>query len=152
MTETQKRIKELKRALPGIKEKVVAVAVLLALSVTMMASVSFAWYTMSFAPELSGVNTTVSSNGSLEIALSGSDGREPGTSLVGDSFAAENQTTHNANITWGNLINLSGNYGIENLILRPATFKAQAPAFLSSMKYGDDGRIEGTTTDFAFTT
>jgi len=152
MTETQRRIKELKRSLPNMKEKVVAVAVLLALSLTMMASVSYAWYTMSFAPELSGVNTTVSANGNLEVALSGSDGREPGTSLVGDSFAAQNQTTHNANTTWGNLINLSGNYGIEELVLRPATFKPKSTAYLSSMKYGEDGRVEGTTADFAFTT
>ncbi len=152
MTETQRRIKELKRALPNMKEKVVAVAVLLALSLTMMASVSFAWYTMSFAPELAGVNTTVAANGSLEVALSDYDGSEPKASVVGDSFSAENQTMHNANISWGNLVNLTSNYGIESLVLRPATFTPQSPVFLSSMKYGDDGRVEGTTTDFAFTT
>ena len=156
MTETQRRIQELKAALPNVKEKVVAVAVLLAMSIAMMASVSYAWYTLSLAPELGGVTTTVSSNGSLEVALAGlydEDGDliEPLASAVGDSFSAEDQTTVAANLTWGNLINLSNNYGIEELVLRPATFDAYADAYLSSMEYGDDGRVSGSTNKFDFT-
>lgn len=152
MTETQRRIKELKAALPDVKEKVVAVAVLLAMSIAMMASVSYAWYTLSLAPELGGVNTTVSANGNLEIALSDLDGLEPDSSAVGDSFAADGQRTKKGNITWGNLINLSSDYGIDSLILRPATLDTQSDALLSGVKYGGDGRVEGAATDFAFTT
>lgn len=155
MTETQRRIKELKRSLPNMKEKVVAVAVLLALSLTMMASVSYAWYTISTAPEIGSIRTTVSSNGSLEVALAGrydDDGNllEPAQSGV-DSFAAEGQTAANANLTWGNLINLSEIYGLESLTLRPATFKDRSDAFLSSVIYGEDGRVEGSTNKFDFT-
>ncbi len=156
MTETKRRIKELKAALPRAREKIVAVALMLAMSVAMMASVSYAWYTMSFAPEASGITTQVSSNGSLEVALAGrydADGNllEPGTSGV-DSFSAEDQTTVKANLTWGNLINLSTNYGIENLVLRPATLDlVGSSSFLSSKHYGEDGRVEGSATDFGFT-
>lgn len=153
MTETQRRIQELKAALPNVKEKVVAVAVLLAMSIAMMASVSYAWYTLSLAPELGGVTTTVSSNGSLEIALSDFDGKEPNSSAVGDSFSADGHTSsHTTNVTWGNLINLSAEYGLESLILRPAVLDDQSDVLLSGVKYGDDGRVEGAATDFGFTT
>lgn len=152
MTETRKRIKELKDALPRARERIVAVAVLLAMSVTMMATVSYAWYTMSFAPEVTGINTTVTSNGNLEIALSDLNGLQPDSSAVGDSFSAEGQTTHGANTSWGNLINLSSGYGIEDLVLRPAKFSSDSKYYLSSAKYTEDGRVEGITTDFAFTT
>lgn len=152
MTETQKRISELKRALPNIREKVIAVAIMLAMSVAMMASVSYAWYTLSLNPEASNITTTVSSNGNLEIALSGLEGLEPNSSAVGDSFSADGQTTVNANLTWGNLLNLSSNYGIENLILRPATLDLQSDSLLYGVQYGEDGRVEGIASDFDFTT
>ena len=156
MTETRKRIKELKDALPRARERIVAVAVLLAMSVTMMATVSYAWYTMSVAPEIGSIRTTVSSNGNLEVALAGrydEDGNllEPAQSAAGDSFAAEGQTPDRANLTWGNLINLSEIYGLESLTLRPATFKDNSDAFLSSVIYGEDGRVEGSTNKFDFT-
>lgn len=156
MTETKRQIKELREALPHIREKVVAVAVLLAMSVAMMASVSYAWYTMSLAPEASSITTQVSSNGNLEVALAGlydEDGNlvEPFASAVGDSFSADGKATVNANLTWGNLINLSGNYGIENLVLRPAILAEGSKKLLSSIYYGEDGRYESENVDFGFT-
>ncbi len=150
MTDTKRYIKELKRALPGIKEKIVAVAFMLLLSLVMMVATSYAWYTLSFAPEVNNITTTVSSNGNLEIALSDLDGLAPDSSAVGDS--SSKQGIMAANLTWGNLINLSGNYGIENLILRPATFTTSSKYFLSSVSYTEGGRVEGETTNFAFTT
>ena len=69
MNETQRRIKAYKAALPGLRERVIAVALLLAMSVAMMTSATFAWITLSRAPEVSGVSTTVAANGNLEIAL-----------------------------------------------------------------------------------
>lgn len=152
MTETKKQIKELKAALPGLKEKVFGVALLLAVSLVMVAAVSYAWVTMSTNPELGGVNTTVAANGALEIALSDFDGEEPEESAAGDSFAAEGQTTHGANITWGNLVNLSSGYGLESLELRPAKLDLTSEKYLYSVKYGQDGRVEGTFSDFGFTT
>ena len=93
MTETQKRIKAYQEALPGLRERVVAVALLLAMSMAMMTSASFAWLTISRSPEVSGVSTTIASNGNLEIALAIGDGKTPpGESKVGDSSAAEGQS------------------------------------------------------------
>lgn len=152
MTETKKQIKELKAALPGLKEKVFAVALLLAVSVLMVATVSYAWVTMSTAPELGGVQTTVAANGALEIALSDFDGEEPEDSAAGDSFSAEGQTTHGANITWGNLINLSNEYGLESLVLRPAALDLSKTSYIYSIKYSEDGRMESSFSDFGFTT
>ena len=152
MTETQRQIKELRKALPGLKEKVFGVALLLCLSLVMVASVSYAWVTMSTNPELGGVNTTVAANGALEIALSDFDGEEPEQSAAGDSFAAEGQSTHAANTSWGNLVNLSAGYGVDNLVLRPAKLDLTSPNYIYSVKYGQDGRVEGTFTDFGFTT
>lgn len=152
MTETKKQIKELKAALPGLKEKVFAVALLLAVSVLMVATVSYAWVTMSTAPEVGGVQTTVAANGALEIALSDFDGEEPEDSAAGDSFSAEGQTTHGANITWGNLINLSNEYGLESLVLRPAALDLSKTSYIYSIKYSEDGRMESSFSDFGFTT
>ena len=46
MNETQRRIKAYKAALPGLRERVIAVALLLAMSVAMMTSATFAWLTL----------------------------------------------------------------------------------------------------------
>lgn len=151
MTDTQKRIKALKKQLPSVKGKVVAMATSLLLAVVMLTSVSFAWFTMSGSPELGGVKTTISANGNLEIALSDKDGLAPEKSGIGDSFSADGQKVHLANTSWGNLINLSENYGIENLILRPAKLDTSYPALLTGVKYSEDGRFEATATDFGFT-
>ena len=152
MTETKKRINAMKKRLPGIKARVAATALSLLLAVAMLTSVSFAWVTMSRAPELGGVHTVVSANGNLEVALSDFDGLAPDRSGISDSFGAARQTVHGANTSWGNLINLAGNYGLESLVLRPARLDPGSSAYLSSVVYGEDGRVEGTTTDFGFTT
>ena len=151
MTETKKRINALKKRLPGVKARVAATALSLLLAVAMMTSVSFAWFSLSASPALGGVKTIISSNGNLEVALSDYDGLAPDRSGIGDSFSAEGQSVHAANTSWGNLINLSGNYGIENLILRPAKLDTDYPALLTGVKYSSDGRYETTATDFGFT-
>ena len=101
MTEqTRKSIRALKASLPGLRERVVAVALLLAMSIAMMASASFAWLTISRRPEVTGVSTTVAANGSLEIALAtGTGSIAPGESQIGDSSATEGQTVVASNIT-----------------------------------------------------
>lgn len=155
MTETQKRIKAYKEALPGLRERVVAVALLLAMSVAMMTSASFAWLTISRSPEVTGVNTNIAANGNLEIALATGDGKTPpGESKVGDSSAAEGQSVPKANITWGNLINLSDpSYGLDNLALRPAQLNTSALLVspLYGAQYGIDGRITQLDSSFRYT-
>lgn len=155
MTETQKRIKAYQSQLPGLKERVAAVALLLVMSMAMMTSATFAWLTISRNPELAGANTTIAANGNLEIALATGNGEdEPGESKVGDSSAAEGQSVVDANITWGNLINLSDpSYGLDNLVLRPAQLNNSSllenPLFGAT--YTVEGRIEKMNSNFSYT-
>ena len=68
MSDTQKRIAEYKKLLPGLKERITAVALLLVISITMVTTTTFAWVVLSRNPEVSGVTTNIASNGNLEIA------------------------------------------------------------------------------------
>lgn len=150
MTETQRRIKAYERALPHMKERVIAVAMLLVVSISMMVSSTFAWITLSRSPEVSGMETTFATNGNLEIALSDTDGLEPDETAVGDG----GQDVTLSNVTWGNLVNLSSSsYGLDQLTLRPAILNAGSlsKSPLYSVTYGGDGRIDDIISDFAFT-
>lgn len=154
MNETQRNIKAYEEALPHLRERVAAVALLLLLSVCMMTSATFAWLTISRAPEVTGVNTTVAANGNLEIALVNPEGTEPAESQVGDSMAKEGQMVTLANQTWGNLINLSDeSYGLEHLTLRPAQLNTAAllTTPLYGAVYGEDGRVSQLTSRFDYT-
>lgn len=151
MNESQKRIEEYKGLLPSLKEKVVAVSLLLAMSATMLTTVSFAWLTLSQSPEVSNVNTSIASNGNLEIALVGKNGDNPAASTAEDG----NLALFDRNITWGNLVNLSDPaYGLDNLVLRPALLNESE--LLTNPLYGavysDDGRMITINSDFGYTT
>lgn len=155
MTETQRRIRAYKRALPELRERVVAVALLLAMSASMLASASFAWVTLSTSPEVTGMATTVAANGNLEIALaSGSSttaAAEPEESKIGDSSAKQGIVS--SNTTWGNLINLSDpSYGISNIALRPALLNQSMlnKYPLYGARYGEDGRVIDTRENYEF--
>lgn len=154
--ETRKRIRAYKRALPQLRERVVAVALLLAMSASMLASASFAWLTISRRPEVTGVSTTVAANGNLEIALATGTTTapvKPNESAVGDSSAAQDVTK--ANITWGNLVNLSDpSYGLDNLTLRPAQLNRSSLLInpLFGAEYTSDGRVEKLNSNFGFAT
>jgi len=162
MNETQRRIRAYQDALPGIRERIVAVTLLLVLSLTMMTAASFAWLTISRAPAVMGVNTTVAANGSLEIALATGDGKTaPGDSRVGDSFAREGQTVFASNQTWGNLINLGDPaYGLDKMTLRPASLNTEdlQDSPLSAAVYKQDsngivdadGRVVKLTSEFGY--
>lgn len=150
MTETQKRIRAYKRALPHMRERVTAVLLLLVMSISMLTSATFAWITLSSSPEVSGLGTTIATNGNLEIALSDTDGLQPDESEVGDS----GKNVALSNLTWGNLINLSdSSYGLDSLVLRPATLNTRdlINSPMSAVNYGSDGRVTNYVTDFAFT-
>ncbi len=51
------------------KSKLMAALVMLLVSAIMMSTASFAWFTISTAPEISNMKSTVAANGNLEIAL-----------------------------------------------------------------------------------
>ncbi len=154
MNESKQRIAEYKKLLPDLKERVVAVALLLVISFTMVITTSFAWVVLSRSPEVTGVTTNIASNGNLEIALATGDGTiAPGESKVGDSSAAQSITA--ANITWGNMINLNDpSYGLENLVLRPAELNTAAllTSPLFGAEYDADGRIVKLDSSFGYAT
>lgn len=166
MKEYQRRIQEHEKRLPHLREKIAAAIVLFIVASLMLSVVTFAWLTLSVAPEASNITMSMAANGSLEIALAYDVLRDangdpildengnvqplaPGASHVGDS----NLDLILKNRTWGNLVNLSDPvYGLENIVLRPATLKTDSLLSkpLYAAKYTTDGRIERTRSDFAY--
>lgn len=157
--ETQNRIKAYQKALPDLRERVAAVALLLVMSASMLTSASFAWITLSKNPEMTGMQTTVAANGNLEIALAQGmvkDGKnKPDESAVGDSSASERENwgIFQANTTWGNLVNLSDpKYGLDEIALRPSLLSSygldRAP--LHGATYGLDGRVIDTVEQYEY--
>lgn len=150
MKETQAQIAKYQALLPHMREKLAMVAMLFIMSAIMLTSATFAWVVLSTSPEVSGMTTTITSNGNLEIALVDDEGNEPGASAVGDSKLE----TIQRNITWGNLVNLSDEeYGLENFVLRPAQLNRAAllTSPLYGAEYGKDGRITKLTSNFDYT-
>ena len=140
----------------GLRNKLIAAISMLLVSSIMMVSSTYAWFTLSTAPEVKNISTTVAGNGSLEIALMPTTGllRDITAGVVGNTAALKDKNTK-----WGNQVVLSeeGNdpYGLSAISLNPArlnyakatedateeTFVAEHP--LAIAKYGFDGRIAG---------
>lgn len=134
----------------GIKKKLTAAGAMLLVAAIMMVSTTYAWFTLSTAPEVKGISTSVGANGNLEIALSpmtsanGSD-IKTGTS---DSMQAVGRDMKESNITWGNLVDLSDPaYGLTQIKLMPAVLnKTEGTVPINSgilkiAEYGYDGRV-----------
>lgn len=155
-SETRERIKQYEGALPHIKEKITAAAVLLVIAMTIMVTATYAWITLSTSPEVTSIDTTVAANGALEIAMANGTGAAPGRSAAGDSTGKDNNVVR-ANNTWGNLVNLSDpSYGLANVVLRPAALNGTTGLLtnpLYGVEYGEDGRVTGMVIgdDFAYT-
>lgn len=128
-----------------LKSKLIAAIAMLLVGAFMVVSSSYAWFTLSTAPEVTGIYTSVGANGNLEMALVPADGMASITSPVGSTGNNE---------TWGNLVDLgqtTGNqnaYGLDLISLMPARLNTKAGsgdytyAFngLQSVNYGADGR------------
>ena len=146
--ETRERIIQYEKALPNIKEKITAAAVLLVIAMTIMVTATYAWITLSTSPEVTSIDTTVAANGALEIAMANGTGAAPGKSAAGDSTGAGTDVTV-ANTKWGNLVNLSDpSYGLARVTLRPAALNGTTGLLsnpLYGVEYGDDGRVTTTT-------
>lgn len=152
MNQTQKNIAEYKEKLPHLREKLAAVALLFIMTTCMLVTSTFAWLSLSLNPEVSDVNTSIASNGNLEIALAQgtlSDFSAPGKSKVGDSSL----DTLLRNVTWGNLINLNDSrYGLKNLVLRPSLLNdsnlIERPLY--GPVYDGSGRVIDMNTNFGY--
>lgn len=162
--EQQKKEKK-KVVMPyGLRNKLMAAVAMLLVSSIMMVSSTFAWFTLSTAPEIKGISTSVGANGNLEMALLTSGADEASntfadltkiTSAAGDSTKDPNVK----NLTWGNLVDLgytatgaAGNYyGLDKIQLMPARLNRTTEGNLTvrspllTPKYGTDGRV--TTVD-----
>lgn len=151
-TETKNRIASYKRALPRMKERVVAAGFAALLAATIAVSATFAWVTLSRAPEVSAVATTLAANGALEIALSKADGSEPSDADFDESLGLSTDVTI-TNLQWGNLINISDpRYGIDDLELRPAQLNTGSltTSPLWGAVYGVDGRVEKLNSKYTY--
>lgn len=153
--EKEKRKKQKVLMPAGIRSKLMAAASMLMVGVIMMVSSTYAWFTLSTAPEVKNISTTVAGNGSLEIALMPTDGTFSGITAgaVGSTASVVDKNTK-----WGNQIILSEDtatgdyYGLNSISLNPAslnytkaegdaeaTFVADRPLTIAT--YGFDGRI-----------
>ena len=158
--EKEKRKKQKVLMPAGIRSKLMAAASMLMVGVIMMVSSTYAWFTLSTAPEVKNISTTVAGNGSLEIALMPTDGL---LSSIKAGAVGKTATVVQKNIKWGNQIILSDDtaagdyYGLNSISLNPAslnytmaegaTFMAMDDQPLAIATYGSDGRIAGTSAE-----
>ncbi len=145
----------------GLRNKLFAAIAMLLVSSIMMVSSTYAWFTLSTAPEVQGITTTVGANGNLEIALMPYNGEVSDiTSGVGDAnkgwyntFDAEGNVVVGKNYTWGNLLDVSEGYSLDEITLLPARlditkseqiggYATLAENPLQIATYGADGRID----------
>ena len=148
--------KELRSKKANVKSKLMGAVSMLVVSAIMLSSTTYAWFTLSTAPEVSGMSTTVGANGSLEIALMDYNTADTTqiTSGVGDSSA--NKDVKESNKTWGNIVELNNTYGLNDVTLYPAALNMNASDnskvigmdnMLKYAKYGTDGRVAELATD-----
>lgn len=134
----------------GVKKKLMGAICMLLVASIMVVSSTYAWFTLSTAPEITGISTSVGANGNLEMALLNTASfAKPDEikSEVGDS----GKPVTDKNLTWGNLVDLSTGYGLDQIKLMPAALnitKGAAGAFtvtkdnlLATPTYGTDGRV-----------
>lgn len=143
----------------GIRSKLTAAIAMLLISSLLVVGSTYAWFTLSTAPEVTGITTSVGANGNLEIALlngvaSGSADTDTFAdmskiqSAVGNSSEASGMTVPKANITWGNLVDLSdASYGLTGIKLLPADLNKSGDnlvpgSLLKTPVYGADGRVK----------
>lgn len=151
MAKTKRKVK-----MPSkIRSKMTAAVAMLLVSLILMISTTYAWFTLSTAPEVKNITTTVAGNGSLEIALMPTDGLL-GSIKNGFSSTVGGGTVDvvTANTTWGNLVTLSDpSYGLASINLNPAAMDLTDGAFTDAAKpltvpvFGSDGRIEKTSNE-----
>lgn len=142
----------------SMRRKLYSALSMLLVSGIMMVTSSYAWFVMSTAPEVKGIQTQVGANGALEIALLDQNSWTDLSRLdMGDidENATTEQNTVEANLTWGNLVNLeSATYGLSNIILQPSRLNIKQSGIegtddytilgtlLKTPVYGEDGRVK----------
>lgn len=102
----------------SIQKKLVAAVAMVLVACIMVVSSSYAWFTLSTAPEVKGITTSVGSNGNLEMALITTGLSDIGTTQDYVDFPT-------ANNYWGNLVDLTDeSYHLSDIALAPARLNA----------------------------
>lgn len=135
----------MEKSYSSTRKKLTAAIAMLLIAALMVVTATYAWFTLSTSPEVTGITTTVGANGNLEIALGSTENwGDPSliTSAVGDS----NLATILKNVTWGNIVDLSAaDYHLNDIILNPARLNIAAGKIgaspLLTPTYGNDGRV-----------
>lgn len=148
----------------SLRAKLMSTVAMLLVASTLLVTSSYAWFVMSTAPEVTGIDTQVGANGALEIALLNQESWDNLSKLdMGDidESATGALSTVAANLTWGNLVNLADpSYGLSKITLMPArlnitdggvsgeqqSFKINE-SLLKTPIYGEDGRVKGLDTN-----
>lgn len=136
----------------GVKKKLMGAICMLLVASIMVVSSTYAWFTLSTAPEITGISTSVGANGNLEMALLTTATFEnlDIKSAVGNSMDTAEKNITAANTTWGNLVNLDdASYGLSDIKLMPARLSksttidgaTDVSSFLKIASYGADGRV-----------
>lgn len=112
-----------------IRRRLSAAICMLLIATVMLVTSTYAWFTLSTAPEVTGINTSVAGNGSLEIALMPTNGQFGGITSGRGASGTEyggNKVMTEANVAWGNVVNLKDpSYGLNLITLNPIQFNAE---------------------------
>lgn len=122
-----------KNTMSSIRAKLVSAVAMLLVAVTMVVSSTYAWFTLSTAPEVSGITTAIGANGALEIRLNN-------TASTGD-----------VNATPSNIVDLATGYGLDKITLMPSALNSTDGTiderFLLIPQYSENGRPSADLTD-----
>ena len=152
----------------SIKSKLMAAVAMLLVASFMVVSSTYAWFTLSTAPEVTGIKTSVGANGNLEIALLYDANAATAADLSNSLETAAGKITTTTggltdlaekNKTWGNLVSMMEGendlYGLNQISLKPTRLNVistddgesftLAAAPLVTPEYGADGRITNLT-------
>lgn len=110
----------------GIKGKLISALCMLLVALIMVVSSTYAWFTLSTAPEVKGISTAIGANGALEIRLNGA--------------------STDPNASYGNLVDLSTGYGLDQITLLPSALHLDDDGkinnqFLNIPQYGANGKV-----------
>ncbi len=141
-------IKEEKKLNYGIRAKLISAVAMLMVAVIMVVSSTYAWFTLSTAPEVTGISTAVGANGALEMVLLSTQNPDGSwhyeTGMVG---SVDDETINNY---WGNIVDLGSYpnaYGTGAVTLYPSVLNAEGgkikldSGILATPKYNAGGRV-----------
>ena len=149
--------KEYKRRFPGLsvaalRSKLISTVALLLVASSLLVTSSYAWFVLSTAPEVTGIQTQVGANGSLEVALLSTETWDHLDRLdLADIDESADENIGDANLTWGNLVNLADPaYGLGLIALNPSRLYIEPDGegykinstILKTPVYAEDGRVK----------